>query len=170
MYGIPLYAPGERIRRLGEACTVIKLLWTEPVATFAGRYYQLHEATCEPKPVQKPHPPIVIGGGGEQLTLRVVARHADIWNFAGGPVEQFQHKNAVLDGYCAAAGRDPASIERSVQIPVNPADLAATRDTVRQFVSAGATHLILNLTAPYPAGIVRRLAEEVVAPLSATAP
>ena len=83
MYGIPLYPPGERIRRLGEACEVIRLLWTEPVANFDGRYYQLNDARCEPKPIQKPYPPFVIGGGGEQLTLRVVAKYADIWNFAG---------------------------------------------------------------------------------------
>ncbi len=62
MYGIPLYAPGERIRRLGEACEVIKLLWTEPRANFNGKYYQLRDALCEPKPVQKPYPPFVIGG------------------------------------------------------------------------------------------------------------
>ena len=64
MYGIPLFAPGERIRRLGEACDVITRLWTEPVATYDGRYYRLAAATCEPKPVQKPHPPFVIGGSG----------------------------------------------------------------------------------------------------------
>ena len=69
MYGIPLYTPGERIRRLGEACEVIKRLWTETVANFDGKYYQLKDARCEPKPVQKPYPPFVIGGSGEQLTL-----------------------------------------------------------------------------------------------------
>src|SRR5262249_15055234 len=97
MYGMALYSPGDRIRGLDEACKVVRRLWTEPVATFEGRYYQLHEARCEPKPVQQPSPPIVIGGSGEQLTLRVVAKHANIWNFAGGPVEQFIYKNAVLD-------------------------------------------------------------------------
>ncbi len=168
MYGMPLYAPGERIRRLDEACTVIERLWTEPVATFAGRYYQLQEATCAPKPVQKPRPPIVIGGGGEHLTLRVVARHADIWNFAGGPLESFQHKNAVLDGHCAAVGRDPATIERSIQVPIDPDNLAQARATIREFRAAGATHIVLNLSAPYPVGVVQRLADEVVGQLQAT--
>jgi F420-dependent oxidoreductase-like protein len=167
MYGIPLYAPGERIRRLGEACEVIKRLWTEPVATYDGRYYPLAAATCEPKPVQKPHPPFVIGGSGEQLTLRVVARHAAIWNFAGGSVEEFQRKNAVLDAHCAAIGRDPTTIERSVQVRVDPSDLDTVRATLRSFMVAGATHLILNLVAPYPEGIVQRLADEVAAPLRA---
>src|SRR2546421_5747688 len=167
MYGIPLYQPGERIRRLGEACEVIRLLWTETVANFDGKYYQLKDARCKPKPVQKPHPPFVIGGSGEQLTLRVVARHAAIWNFAGGPVEEFERKNAVLDGHCAAIGRDPATIERSVQVRVDPADLGAVRATLRSFIAAGATHLILNLVAPYPDSIVQRLADEVAAPLRA---
>lgn len=165
MYGIPLYTTGERIRRLGEACEVIKRLWAEHTATFEGRYYQLAEAYCDPKPVQKPYPPFVIGGGGEQLTLRIVAQYADVWNFAGGPVEVFQHKSEVLDGHCAAVGRDPASIERSVQIVVDPANLAATRDTARSFIAAGATHLIMNLRAPYPDGILRRVAADVAEPL-----
>ncbi len=165
MYGIPLYPPGERIRRLGEACEVVKRLWTERLASFDGRYYHLTEASCEPKPVQQPYPPFVIGGGGEQLTLRVVARYADVWNHVGGPVEQFVHKNAVLDEHCAAIGRDPAEIERSVQVRIDPSDLNAARETLRSYIAAGATHLILNLTAPYPEGIVGRLASEVAAPI-----
>jgi len=78
MYNIPLYAPGERIHRLGEACEVVKRLWTETPANFDGKYYQLKNAYYKPKPVQKPYPPIVISGGGEKLTLRVVAQYADI--------------------------------------------------------------------------------------------
>src|SRR6266567_1357761 len=165
MYGIPLYTPGERIRRLGEACEVIKRLWTETVANFDGRYYQLKDAYCEPKPVQKPYPPLVIGGSGEQLTLRIVAQYANIWNFAGGPVDQFRHKNEVLDAHCAAIGRDPAAIDRSVQLVVTPADLNATRELVQSYITAGANHNILNLRAPYPESIVHRLAEEVAEPL-----
>ena len=160
--GIPLYAPGERIRRLNEACEIYKLLCTQHLTDFDGRYYQLKEARCEPKPVQKPYPPIVIGGSGEQLTLRVVARHADIWNFVGGSIETFQHKDRILREHCAAVGRDPEAIERSVQIPVNYDDLGATVRTTQDFVNVGVTHLILNLRPPFPAGIVARLAEEVV--------
>ena len=166
-YGIPLYKPGERIRRLGEACEVIKLLWTETVADFDGKYYQLKGARCEPKPVQKPYPPFVIGGSGEQLTLRVVAQYASIWNFVGGSTDEFKHKNAVLDGHCTAIGRDPAEIARSVQLIVNPADLGAARTTTQSYIEAGANHLILNLRHPYSEGIVRRLADEVAEPLQA---
>jgi F420-dependent oxidoreductase-like protein len=164
-YGIPLYQPGERLRRLAEACEVIRLLWTETTPSFEGKYYQLKNAYSEPKPVQKPHPPFVIGGGGEKVTLRIAAQYADIWNFAGGPVETFVHKNEILDAHCAAIGRDPATIARSVQLIVNPNDMSATRNLVQQFITAGANHLILNLRAPYPEHIVHRLAEEVVEPL-----
>lgn len=164
-YGIPLYSAAERIHRLGEACEVIRRLWTETTTNFDGKYYQIKDAYCEPKPVQKPYPPFVIGGSGEQLTLRVVAKYADIWNFAGGPPEMLRHKNAVLDAHCAAIGRDPATIERSVQLMVDPADLPAMLETVRSFIAEGATHIILNLRAPYPEGIVQRLAEEIAEPL-----
>ncbi|OLC63050.1 MAG: LLM class F420-dependent oxidoreductase [Ktedonobacter sp. 13_1_40CM_4_52_4] len=167
MYNIPLYAPGERIHRLGEACEVVKRLWTETPANFDGKYYQLKNAYCEPKPVQKPYPPIVIGGGGEKLTLRVVAQYADIWNFAGGPIDMFQHKNTVLDEHCAAIGRDPSTIERSVQLVINPNNLQETREITRSFIEVGATHIILNLRAPYPEGIVQRLTDEVAEPLKA---
>ncbi len=165
MYDIPLYTPGERIRRLGEACEVIKRLWTETVANFDGKYYQLKDARCEPKPVQKPYPPFVIGGSGEQLTLRVVAQYANIWNFAGGSVDTFRHKNEVLKGHCAAIGRDPSDIERSIQMIVNYDNFAKTRDDMRPYIEAGATHIILNLRAPYPEGIVHRLAQEIAEPL-----
>ena len=161
--GIPLYAPGERIRRLGEACEITKRLWTQHLTDFDGRYYQLKEARCEPKPVQQPHPPFVIGGSGEQLTLRVAAQYADIWNFTGPDVETFQHKCDVLHEHCAAVGRNPAEIELSVQARINYDDLTATVEALKPLVAAGATHMVLMLAYPYPDGIVARLADEVVA-------
>ncbi len=167
-YDIPLYTTGERIRRLGEACEVIKLLWTEDVANFDGRYYHLKDAYCSPKPVQKPYPPFVIGGGGEQLTLRIVAKYASIWNMAGGPVEVFKHKSEVLDGHCAAIGRDPATIARSIQIPINPEDLSETRNLVQSFIEAGANHIVLNIRPPYPKAIVHSLVTEVIEPLKSS--
>lgn len=166
-YGIPLPKPGDRIRMLGEACEIIRRMWTETAPSFEGRYYQVHEARCEPKPVQKPYPPFVIGGSGEKLTLRIVAQYADVWNMAGGSVEEFTHKNAILDEHCAAVGRDPNSIERSIQSMVNYGDLGETRETVRGYLAAGVNHVVLNLRAPYPEGIVRRVTDEVVRPLLA---
>jgi hypothetical protein len=117
--------------------------------------------------VQKPYPPFVIGGSGEKLTLRIVAQYASVWNFVGGSVEDFQHKSSVLDQHCAEIGRDPRAIARSIQHLVNPNDLAASRDTIRPYIEAGTTHLILNLRYPYPEGIVHRLVEEIVEPLKA---
>jgi F420-dependent oxidoreductase-like protein len=160
--GIPLYQPGERIKRFGEACEIIKRLFTQHLTDFDGRYYQLKAARCEPKPVQKPYPPFVIGGSGEQLTLKIVARYADVWNFAGGPVETFKHKVAILHDHCTTVGRNPDEIALSVQLAVNYDDLDATTQLVQDFVDAGATHLILNLRYPYPDGIVTRLADQVV--------
>ncbi len=165
-YGIPLYKPGERIARLAEACEVIRLMWTQEAPDFDGRYYQLKGARCEPKPVQKPYPPFVIGGSGEQKTLRVVAQYADIWNFSGGSVDDFIHKSQVLDGHCAAIGRDPASIERSIQLRIDPSDPASTRETLRGYIEAGATHILCSLVPPYPDGpALRRVVSEVVEPL-----
>jgi F420-dependent oxidoreductase-like protein len=165
--GIPLYPPGERIRRFGEACEMIRRLFTEPTVDFDGRYYQLKEARCEPKPVQRPYPPFVIGGGGEQLTLRIVAQYADIWNFGGGSVETFQHKVRVLHEHCAAVGRDPAAIELSVQLRLDYDDLPGAVATLQGFVDAGATHLVLYLPPPFPPGIAARLADEVVSRVQA---
>jgi alkanesulfonate monooxygenase SsuD/methylene tetrahydromethanopterin reductase-like flavin-dependent oxidoreductase (luciferase family) len=167
MYGIPLYAPRERIRRFAEACEVIKLLWTQTEANFDGKYYQLKDARCEPKPIQKPYPPFVIGGSGEKLTLRIVAQYASVWNFAGGTVEEFRHKNDILNQHCSAIGRNPAEIERSIQRLANYDNLAETSANIRPYIEAGATHIALNLRAPYPEHIIQRLAEEIVEPLNA---
>ena len=166
-YGIPLYSPGERIRRFGEACEIIKRMWTETAPSFDGRYYQIKEAYCEPKPVQKPYPPFVIGGSGEKLTLRIVAQYASIWNCVGSDIENFKQKSAILDTHCAAIGRDPQTIQRSVQILIDPQNIAASRELISGFISAGATHIILNLRFPYPDGIVHRLDSEIVQPLKA---
>jgi F420-dependent oxidoreductase-like protein len=166
-YGIPLYTPGERIRRFGEACEVIKRMWTETAPTFEGKYYQIKDAYCEPKPIQKPYPPFVIGGSGEKLTLRIVAQYAAIWNFVGGTVEEYKQKSAILDEHCAAVGRDPQTIQRSIQTWINPEDMGAARGRIRSFIEAGVTHIILNLTFPYPENIVHRMDEEIVGPLKA---
>src|SRR6059036_135130 len=114
-YGIPFYTMRERLERLDEACQVIRSLWTERRATFKGRFYQLSDAPLDPKPVQTPHPELMIGGGGERVTLRIVAKHADHWNVWGGPRVVAQ-KGAILDEHCAAVGRDPKTITRSANM------------------------------------------------------
>lgn len=113
-YGIPFYTTGRRINMLGEAVQIIKSLWTQSRTTFQGRYYTIANAHSEPKPLQQPHPPIWVGGAGEQLTLRVVARSADGWNTFLMPQEEYQHKLDVLTEHCRVAGRDPTDIRKSL--------------------------------------------------------
>jgi F420-dependent oxidoreductase-like protein len=104
-YGYEFLSAKDRIRVLRETVEIVKLMWSEPDAHYQGRHFTISGAQCDPKPVQQPHPPIWIGGGGEQLTLRVVARHADRSNFGGKPHE-FAHKTEVLKGHCRDVGRD----------------------------------------------------------------
>ena len=169
-YGTDFFPAGERIRRLGEACEIIRRMWTEPVVNFEGRYYHFSETYCEPKPIQKPAPPFVIGGAGEQLTLRVVAQHADVWNIPGFPyitIEEYRHKNRVLDGYCAEIGRDPVSLARSVYLIIDAQEnLATTRQVVQSFIEAGATQIVLASRTPVEGiSIARWLSEEIIEPV-----
>ncbi len=116
-YGIPFYTVGERLNRLDEACQMLLSLWTQDKTTFEGKYYQLKEAPLYPKSVQQPHPELLIGGGGEKRTLRIVAKYADHWNVWGGP-EVLLRKGQVLEEHCTAVGRDPAQITRSANMPL----------------------------------------------------
>jgi F420-dependent oxidoreductase-like protein len=111
-YGYEFASNKDRIGVLRETVEIVKSMWTEPDTVYDGRYFQLNGAQCDPKPLQKPHPPIWIGGGGEQLTLRVVARHADRSNFGGKPHE-FAHKCEVLKEHCRAVGRDYDEIAKT---------------------------------------------------------
>ena len=112
-YGFEFAAPKVRIGMLKECVEIVRSMWTEPETSYDGKYYKLDRAHCDPKPLQQPRPPILIGGGGEQLTLRVVARLADRSNFGGTP-EQFAHKCDVLKGHCKDVGRDYDEIEKTI--------------------------------------------------------
>jgi F420-dependent oxidoreductase-like protein len=108
-YGYEFPKPKDRIGMLRETVEIVRSMWTEPETTYRGRYYELVRANCDPKPLQSPHPPVWIGGGGEQLTLRVVAKLGDCSNFGGKP-DEWAHKRDVLREHCAAVGRDPDEI------------------------------------------------------------
>ena len=110
-YGIPFYTVGERLARLDEACQVIKLLFNEKKSDFDGRFYQLQDASLAPKPVQNPLP-LLIGGGGEKVTLRITAKYADEWN-VWGDVDKLREKMEILDQHCADVGREPKEIKRT---------------------------------------------------------
>ena len=113
-YGIPFLKPPDRIGRMKEAVEIIKKLWTEEKAGYQGKFYRINEAVCEPKPVQKPHPPITIGGSGEKLTLKVTAQHADRYDWGHVPsLKLYKHKLELLENHCKAVGRDFHEIEKS---------------------------------------------------------
>jgi alkanesulfonate monooxygenase SsuD/methylene tetrahydromethanopterin reductase-like flavin-dependent oxidoreductase (luciferase family) len=165
-YGIPVVSPAEGVAALDEACTIFKRMWTEDVFDFEGDAYTLKGARCEPKPVQRPHPPILIGGWGRK-TLAVAAKHADMWNVPGPPhnsVEYVAEKSAILDEQCAAIGRDPAEIVRSVQVIVSYEDPAGARKSIQELVGVGVRHIVLNLYMPFPQNVAHWLDDEIIAP------
>jgi alkanesulfonate monooxygenase SsuD/methylene tetrahydromethanopterin reductase-like flavin-dependent oxidoreductase (luciferase family) len=161
-HGMPFHDAAYAVGGLGEACTVIRRLWTEDEPfDFDGTYVRLAGAYGNPKPVQRPHPPILIGGRSSG-TLRVVAEHADIWNIPGGGPEDVVERGALLDRYCAEIGRDPASITRSLHLPVSYDDPGSTRKAIGEGIEVGVTHVILSLPDPYPEGVARWVADEII--------
>ena len=146
--GVPFPPLAERFERLEEALLICRQMW-DPDANgpFEGKHYQLAETLCVPQPISPP--PVLIGGGGERKTLRLTARHADIWHGFGDP-ETLAHKHAVLDRWCAEEGRDPAAIERS----------AGARGTPEQLgdglLAAGTTLITVSSSGPrYDLGPLR---------------
>jgi alkanesulfonate monooxygenase SsuD/methylene tetrahydromethanopterin reductase-like flavin-dependent oxidoreductase (luciferase family) len=161
-YGLPYHDAAYAVGSLAEACTVIRRLWAEDQPfDFHGRHYDLTGAFCNPKPVQRPHPPIVIGGLATR-TLRVVAGHADVWNFPGDDLDTARARGAVLDRICAEIGRDPSSITRSLVLRPSYDQPGATRDAIAQALEAGFSHLVLSLAAPYPGHAARWVADELI--------
>jgi alkanesulfonate monooxygenase SsuD/methylene tetrahydromethanopterin reductase-like flavin-dependent oxidoreductase (luciferase family) len=159
---MPFSDPADAVANLAEACTLIKRLWTEEAPfDFHGEQLDLTGAFGNPKPIQRPHPPIVIGGRSA-ATLRVVAEHADIWNNPGGGIEDTLRRGALLDRYCTEIGRDPASITRSLGLRVSYDDPGATRKEIREALDAGVRHIVLGLAPPYPAGVARWIAGELI--------
>jgi F420-dependent oxidoreductase-like protein len=112
-YGYDFPPPKDRIRMLRETVEIVKAMWSEPDVSYEGRFFSIQGAQCDPKPVQQPHPEVLIGGGGEQLTLRVVARHADTANF-GGKLHEWTHKAEVLQGHCKDVGRDYDEVRKTI--------------------------------------------------------
>jgi F420-dependent oxidoreductase-like protein len=157
-YGIELGTPRQRSDRFEEACEILtSLLSAQETTTFMGRYYQLTDARCNPKPVQQPHPPICIGGSGEKRTLRTAARFAQHWNFDNGTIEQFSRAKDVLHQHCGDIGRDPSDILLSSQVPFT-GDPAETAAAAAAFKAAGAELAIIYLPPPHTAAVLEPLA------------
>ncbi|MEX0873438.1 MAG: LLM class F420-dependent oxidoreductase [Actinomycetota bacterium] len=159
-YGIPFPSAGTRIAMLDEACEIIRRLWTEDKVDHAGRFWTLHDAICEPKPVQAKIP-IVIGGSGPRKTLRVVAKHADEWNAPAASADEYRRLSGILEEHCSDVGRDPAEIRRSVQQFIftnDDATLAALPGQLDALEEAGVHHVVLSFYSPPSREILEKLA------------
>jgi F420-dependent oxidoreductase-like protein len=159
-YGYDFPPIGTRLAQLDEALQVCKLMWTDERASFTGRHYRVADAWCNPKPLQKPYPPIMIGGGGEKVLLRIVATHADRWNF-GGSVADFRRKVAILDAHCRAVGRDPTAIERTWfgNILIEPNEERLQQRLAKRAARGGAYPL--QAIVGTPAAVIARINEYV---------
>jgi alkanesulfonate monooxygenase len=190
-YGLPFPPIGERMVRLEETLRIVTSLWTEPRTTFNGTYYTITDAPCEPKPVQRPYPPILIGGNGAR-TLRKAAKYANEWNGFGSPTDMAPHIEQLRRN-CQAIGRDFSQITLSVhpllaiartheEAAAKARALAASvgkrveddrerwligtpaeiRDRVARFQDVGVTHFIMGVGAPYDLDGLRLFADEVM--------
>ncbi|TVT47931.1 LLM class flavin-dependent oxidoreductase [Amycolatopsis rhizosphaerae] len=163
-HGLPFHDTAHAVGSLAEACTVIRRLWTsDQPFDFHGTHHRLTGAFGNPKPLQRPHPPILIGGRAA-ATLRVVAEHADLWNIPGGDIEDVIRRSALLDRYCTEIGRDPASITRSIHLPVSYDRPGATRNAIGEAIDAGFRHIVLGVPSPYPENVARWVADELITP------
>jgi F420-dependent oxidoreductase-like protein len=157
-YGIPLGSARERSDRFEEACDVLVGLLSDDTTSLDGEYFHLTDARCNPKPLQRPHPPICIGGSGERRTLRTAARIAQHWNFVGGPLEEFVHKRDVLHEHCAAIGRDPSEILVSSHVAFD-GEPKATAEKAAELAEAGAGLAIVQLRPPHTPAVLEPLAD-----------
>ena len=156
MYGIE--GLDHRVGRLSESLRIIKSLWTEERTNFDGRYYRMHDAISNPKPVQKPHPPVWIGASGE-TTMRLVARHADVWNAAGGDPGRTGALTSMLEQACAAIGRDPSEIRRSVQFGWDGKNRNQLIELCGEYAGQGLTELVVYLRGGAPVALADKIAE-----------
>jgi F420-dependent oxidoreductase-like protein len=165
-YGIDLPPLRERFDRFDEGVQAIIGMLTQATTTFEGKYIRLTDAHCEPKPVQRPHPPITIGGRGPQRTLGATARWAQQWNAITSNAQEWRDSKEILIERCAEVGRDPAEITCSVNVRIEPdEELARVVDQITPYVDAGADLVVLNLPLDAQPGILGPLAE-LVAPLA----
>ena len=161
-YGIELGTLTERFDRFAEGLEVIRLLLTQERSSFSGRWFTLRDAYCNPKPVQAPHPPIVIGGAGERRTLPLVARYADHWNYPGtatDPIAELHRLRGLLERYCGEVGRDPAEIRISTQLFFSRAPEAQVLDLARAYRDAGVDLGVVSMPRPLDPDDVRRLGD-----------
>jgi alkanesulfonate monooxygenase SsuD/methylene tetrahydromethanopterin reductase-like flavin-dependent oxidoreductase (luciferase family) len=182
----------ERLRALDESCRIIKSMFTQEKTTFRGKHYDVIDGISSPKPIQRPGPPLLIAGQGENVLLRIVAEHADMWNTQGNP-ERMRHLIEIMRRHGDKVGRDIDEIEKTVAIPLcykaskeredrdtrTAAMLGRTTpdearkqmligaaqeclDTIERYSKVGVTHFMLVSVQPFDLDEVRRFAEEVI--------
>ncbi|MDE3086685.1 MAG: LLM class F420-dependent oxidoreductase [Acidobacteriota bacterium] len=164
--GVPFPPVSERFERLEETVRICLQMWSDDDGPFEGRHYRLAETVCSPRPVQQPRPPLLIGGSGERKTLRLVARYADACNLFAPDRAVVAHKLRVLEEHCAAEGRDPAGISRTILAFANPLDdVAGFLKEMEQYAALG-VDLVEVMPLVDPVEFARRLGEEVVPALA----
>ena len=165
--GVPVVPVGERFERLEETIQICRQMWSDDNGPYQGRHYQLAETLCVPPPVRRPHPPILIGGGGEKKTLRLVARYADACNLFGSSVADVEHKLDVLRRHCDDEGRDYQAIEKTVLL-VKPvlADLAGALADVEGYAALGVGEVVV-MPDRHPVEFATRIAEQFLPRLPA---
>ena len=147
-----------RVGMLSESLRIIRSLWTEERTNFEGRYYQFKDAIGNPKPIQKPYPPIWVGASGP-TTLRLVARYADVWNIAGGDAGKVRELTLMLEEACRAVGRDPSEIRRSIQFGWGGEDRHQLVELCAQFLELGVTEQVIYLRGGRPEALAEKVAE-----------
>jgi F420-dependent oxidoreductase-like protein len=156
MYGIE--GLDHRVGRLSESLRIIKSLFTEERTNFDGRYYHFKDAIANPKPVQKPYPPFWIGASGP-TTLRLVARHADVWNISGGDPDRVKELTPMLEEACGAVGRDPSEIRRSIQFGWDGVDRQQLVELCARYRELGVTEQVIYLRGGQPEALAAKIAE-----------
>ncbi|HSK21549.1 MAG TPA: LLM class F420-dependent oxidoreductase [Egicoccus sp.] len=165
--GIPVVPVAERFERLEETLQICLQMWSDDDGPYEGHHYQLAETLCVPQPLQQPRPPILIGGGGEQKTLRLVARYADACNLFGTGRDQVAHKLDVLRGHCEAEGRDHDEVTKTVLATGSPlADPDAFLAQLEQFADLGVTEVQV-MPDRHPVEFAEQVAEHIL-PRAAT--
>jgi F420-dependent oxidoreductase-like protein len=160
--GVPVVPVGERFERLEETLQICRQMWSDDNGPYEGRHYQLAETLCVPAPISRPHPPIMIGGGGERKTLRLVARYGDACNVFGTSRDDVAHKLDVLRSHCAAEGRDYDTVEKTVAyVPPVLDDVDAFVADVGAYAALGVTE-VLVMPDRHPVEYAEQLAERVV--------
>lgn len=169
--GVPYPPISERFERLEETIQICKQMWSDNDGPYEGKYYQLAETICSPRPIQKPGPKILIGGGGEKKTLKLVARYGDACNLFALGVDEVGRKLDILKGHCEAEGRDYNSIKKTMNGGGNPlSDVDGFLRDMEQYAALGISLVDLRNVPPDPAAFVSELGEKVVPRLSQIGP